>query len=162
LINFMAAFRPGRSRRFRTAANIFSGRKVSLSSPLKILQLVHTLDPSAGGVASAVLALSRGLAKRGHKVEVIALDDPSAGWIRNLDLTVHALGVGVTSYRYSGALMPWLREHGDDYDRVIVNGMWQYLSFATWRRYSRSSIPYYIFPHGMLDPWFKRTFPLKH
>ena len=58
--------------------------------------------------------------------------------------------------------MPWLREHGDDYDCVIVNGIWQYLSFAAWRRYSRSSIPYYIFPHGMLDPWFKRTFPLKH
>jgi glycosyltransferase involved in cell wall biosynthesis len=23
-------------------------------------------------------------------------------------------------------------------------------------------IPYYVFTHGMLDPWFKRTYPLKH
>ncbi len=22
--------------------------------------------------------------------------------------------------------------------------------------------PYFVFPHGMLDPWFKETFPLKH
>jgi glycosyltransferase involved in cell wall biosynthesis len=22
--------------------------------------------------------------------------------------------------------------------------------------------PYFVFPHGMLDPWFKRTYPLKH
>jgi glycosyltransferase involved in cell wall biosynthesis len=36
------------------------------------------------------------------------------------------------------------------------------LSFAAWRRYAGSSIPYYVFPHGMLDPWFKETFPLKH
>jgi len=58
--------------------------------------------------------------------------------------------------------MPWLRQHGGDYDRVIVNGIWQYLSFAAWRYYSGSSIPYFVFPHGMLDPWFKKTFPLKH
>ena len=133
-----------------------------MSSALKILQLVHTLDPSVGGVATSVLALSRGLARRGHKIDIVVLDNPAAAWIKNVDLTVHALGAGRTSYRYSRALLPWLREHGGDYDRVIVNGIWQYLSFAAWRRYAGSSIPYYVFPHGMLDPWFKETFPLKH
>jgi glycosyltransferase involved in cell wall biosynthesis len=129
---------------------------------VKILQLVHTLDPSVGGVAAAVLALSRGLARRGHKIDIVVLDDPSAAWIANVDLNVNALGSGLTSYRYSRALLPWFRQHGGDYDRVIVNGLWQYLSFAAWRRYAGSSIPYYVFPHGMLDPWFKETFPLKH
>jgi len=143
-----------------------------LFSALKILQLVHTLDPSVGGVAAAVLGLSRGLARRGHKIDIVVLDDPStvvADAVRGptpaadeLDLRVHALGSGLTSYRYSRALWPWLRQHGGDYDRVIVNGIWQYLSFAAWRRYAGSSIPYYVFPHGMLDPWFKETFPLKH
>ena len=133
-----------------------------MSSPLKILQLVHTLDPSVGGVASSVLALSRGMTKRGHKTEVVVLDDPSAAWMQDLGVKAHALGSGKGDYRYSSALMPWLRKHGDDYDRVIVNGIWQYLSFAAWRRYAGSSIPYYVFPHGMLDPWFKRSFPLKH
>jgi glycosyltransferase involved in cell wall biosynthesis len=143
-----------------------------LSSPLKILQLVHTLDPSVGGVASSVLALSRGIAKRGHKIDIVVLDDPTANWIKDachaeaerkrVDLNVNALGAGAGSYRYSKALMPWLREHGRDYDHVIVNGIWQNLSFAAWRRYAGSGIPYYVFPHGMLDPWFKKTFPLKH
>ena len=134
---------------------------------LKILQLVHTLDPSVGGVAAAVLALSRGLARRGHKLDVVVLDEPDVvaavadrGPADNI--TVHALGSGLTSYRYSRTLWPWLRQHGGDYDRVVVNGIWQYLSFAAWRRYAGSSIPYYVFPHGMLDPWFKETFPLKH
>ena len=133
-----------------------------MSSALKILQLVHTLDPSVGGVVASVLVLSRGLARRGHNVDIVVLDEPSAAWIKNVDLTVHALGSGLTSYRYSGSLLRWLRKHGGDYDRVIVNGIWQYLSFAAWRRYAGSSIPYYVFPHGMLDPWFKETFPLKH
>ena len=124
--------------------------------------MVHTLDPSVGGVAPALLALSRGLARRGHKIDIVALDDPETPWLAHVDLPVHALGAGTTSYRYSSKLLPWLREHGGEYDCVIVNGLWQYLSFAAWRRFAGSPIPYYVFPHGMLDPWFKRTFPLKH
>lgn len=131
------------------------------SSPLKILQLVHTLDPGVGGVASSVLALSREIARRGHKIDIVTLDDESYG-SHTSHLSIHALGHGMTSYRYSARLLPWLREHGGDYDRVIVNGIWQYLSFAAWKRYAGSNIPYYVFPHGMLDPWFKKTFPLKH
>jgi glycosyltransferase involved in cell wall biosynthesis len=129
---------------------------------LKILQVLPTLDPNAGGVASAVLSLSRGLARRGHKIDIVVLDDPGAPWLADPDLTIHPLGRGLTSYFYSPKLLPWLKKHGGDYDRVIVNGLWQYLSFATWRRFGGSSVPYYVFPHGMLDPWFKRTYPIKH
>lgn len=131
-------------------------------SALKILQLVHTLDPSVGGVAASVLALSQGLARRGHKLDIVVLDDSASSWLADIALPIHALGAGLTSYRYSSKLLPWLKKQGGDYDRVIVNGIWQYLSFAAWRRYAGSSIPYYVFPHGMLDPWFKETFPLKH
>ena len=133
-----------------------------MPSALKILQMVQTLDPSGGGVAAAVFGLNRGLARRGHKIEVVALDDPEAPWLLDVGLPVHALGAGLTSYRYSARLLPWLKKHGGDYDRVMVNGIWQYLSFAAWRRFASSPIPYFVFPHGMLDPWFKETFPLKH
>jgi glycosyltransferase involved in cell wall biosynthesis len=142
------------------------------SSALRILQMVQTLDPRVGGVAPAVLALSRGLSRRGQKVDIVTLDDTSAvagvadadpeSTNAAADLTFHALGRGLTSYRYSANLTKWLRQHGNDYDRVIVNGLWQYLSFAAWRRFGGTSTPYYVFPHGMLDPWFKTTFPLKH
>ena len=113
-------------------------------------------------MAAAVLGLSRGIVKRGHEVEIVALDDPAAPWLANIGLPVHALGVGLTSYRYSSKLLPWLKHNGGNYDKIVVNGIWQYLSFAAWRRYASSTIPYFVFPHGMLDPWFKETFPLKH
>lgn len=129
---------------------------------MKILQLLPTLDPRAGGVAAAVLALSRGMVRRGHDVEIVALDDATSPWLANVDLPIRALGVGAGVYRYSKQLLPWLRENGARYDRVIVNGTWQYPGFAAWRRFAGSDTPYYVFPHGMLDPWFKRTYPLKH
>lgn len=129
--------------------------------------MVQTLDPSVGGVAPAVLSLSRGLARRGHKIDIVTLDDPAAPWLANnsqawTDLTVHALGVGSTRYRYSKQLLPWLRAHGGSYDCVVVNGLWQYMSFAAWRCLHKTATPYFVFPHGMLDPWFKETFPFKH
>ena len=28
--------------------------------------------------------------------------------------------------------------------------------------YKKNGTPYLVFPHGMLDPWFKKSYPLKH
>jgi glycosyltransferase involved in cell wall biosynthesis len=43
----------------------------------------------------------------------------------------------------------------------VIHGLWQYHSYGSYR-VVRGRTPYVVFPHGMLDPWFKRTFPLKH
>jgi len=40
--------------------------------------------------------------------------------------------------------------------------MWQYHSFGTWYALRGSKFKYFIFTHGMLDPWSKRRYPLKH
>ena len=129
---------------------------------LKILQMVRTLDPSTGGVVRAVLLLSGALARAGHEVEIVSLDLPDSPWLGATRHKGRALGASSSTYGYSPNLLPWLREEGGRFDRVIVNGIWQYHSFAAWRRYAESPIPYYVFPHGMLDPWFRRTYPLKH
>jgi glycosyltransferase involved in cell wall biosynthesis len=123
---------------------------------------VQTLNPETGGVARAVTSLSKGLQQHGVEIEIVALDQPGSPWLRDQNLAVHALGQGLTNYRYSHALPKWLKEHGNKFDCVILHGIWQHHSFAVWRRFHKTAIPYFVFPHGMLDPWFKRTFPLKH
>ena len=72
------------------------------------------------------------------------------------------LGPPHFGYAYNSRLVPWLRAHHGDYDAAVVNGIWQYHSFAAWRALRQSNTPYVIFTHGMLDPWFKRQYPLKH
>ena len=59
-------------------------------------------------------------------------------------------------------LVPWLKKHGRDYDAIVVNGIWEYHSFGAWRALHDMDVPYFVFTHGMLDPWFKQTYPLKH
>ncbi len=124
--------------------------------------MVQTLDPRSGGVARAVVLLSEAMDAQGHNVQIASLDEPGSEHVHATALQVHPLGRGSHGYGYSPHLAPWLKQHGGSFDCVIVNGLWQYSGLAAWRRYSRSSVPYYVFPHGMLDPWFKRTYPRKH
>jgi len=102
------------------------------------------------------------LAQLGHSAEIVTLDDPHREFLRSFPLTVYALGPSRGSYAYNSKLAPWLMAHGRDYDAVFIHGVWQYHSYAARRALRKVGVPYYVFTHGMLDPWFKRTYPLKH
>ena len=129
---------------------------------MRVLRSIHTLNPVVGGPIESVKQSSVALAGRGHCVEIISLDGPANPWIRESPVPVHALGPGGGSYGYAPGFAPWIREHRAQYDAVIVHGIWQYSSLGVWRALRGTSTPYFVFPHGMLDPWFNRTYPLKH
>ncbi len=129
---------------------------------MKILQVLSSLDPKGGGPVESVRQASHELQKSHHRVEVVTLDDPKEAFIGSFPMTVHAVGPSSTGYGYNANLVPWLRNHASEYDAVIVHGLWQYHGFGTWRALHKSKVSYYVFSHGMLDPWFKREYPLKH
>ena len=110
----------------------------------------------------AVKQSSSILISRGHRVEIICLDAPSDPWIRQYPVKVHALGPGRGGYGYAPRFTRWIKGRHAEYDAVIVHGLWQYSSFGVWRALRGTTTPYFVFPHGMLDPWFNRTYPLKH
>ena len=129
---------------------------------MKILRSIHTVNPALGGPIESVKQSSAALARRGHNVEIVSLDVPSDPWVNDAPVPVHALGPGRGSYGYTPRFSDWIAERRVNYDAIIVHGVWQYSSFGVWRAVAGSSTPYFVFPHGMLDPWFKRTYPLKH
>jgi glycosyltransferase involved in cell wall biosynthesis len=129
---------------------------------MKILRSIHSLNPAIGGPMEAVKQSSAILSSRGHRVEIICLDLPSDPWIRQYPVTVHAIGPGRGGYGYVPRFTRWIKDRHAEYDAVIVHGLWQYNSFGVWRALRGTATPYFVFPHGMLDPWFNRTYPLKH
>ena len=129
---------------------------------VKILHIIHSANPSAGGPIEGIKQLVSVKIKMGLKVEMVCLDSPDAPWLENFPIKVHALGPSYSSYGYCPRLIPWLKAHCHEYAFVIVNGIWQYHSFSARRVLNRAGIPYFVFTHGMLDPWFKRHYPLKH
>lgn len=129
---------------------------------MKILRSIHTVNPALGGPIESVRQSSAALASRGHLVEIVTLDKPDDLWVRDFAAPVHALGPGLGGYGYAPRFSDWIKERQAEFDAVVVHGLWQYSSFGVWRALRGSVTPYFVFPHGMLDPWFKRTYPLKH
>ncbi len=131
---------------------------------MKILHIIRSCDPKAGGPIEGVTQLSKCYKELGHQLTVVTLDFDDADFVKNQTLfEVFALGSGKKStYGYSKKLIPWLTLHCHEYDVIVINGIWQYHSFAAHRVLIKAKKPYYIFTHGMLDPWFKRAYPLKH
>lgn len=129
---------------------------------MKILHVINSVNPAGGGPIEGVKQLAEVNQPLGHTIEVASADAPDAAFARDFHLPVHLLGPGSLKYRYSPRIVPWLRENAKNYDVVIVNGIWQYHSFAAWRSLRHTGTPYVVFTHGMLDPWFNKTYPLKH
>ena len=135
---------------------------------MRILQVISSVNPAGGGPIEGIKQLSHVLvADLGHTTEVTSMDDPKAPWLNDFPLQHYALGSNTahsksSQYNFTPALTSWLRARAKDYDAVIVHGLWQYHSFAVWRALHNSNVPYFVFTHGMLDPWFKHAYPLKH
>jgi glycosyltransferase involved in cell wall biosynthesis len=98
----------------------------------------------------------------GHEVEVASVDLPESIVGFNFPAKVHGLGPGKGVYGYSRNASEWFKRHVHEYDVVFLNCIWEYSTLAAYRALAGSGTPYAVFTHGMLDPYFKREFPLKH
>jgi glycosyltransferase involved in cell wall biosynthesis len=129
---------------------------------VNILHVISSANPRGGGPIEGVQQLGMTLVGSGHRVEIASLDSPDAPYLKHSSLPVHPLGPATLAYAFSDRFIPWIRANRSQYDAVIVNGIWQFHSFGAWSALHNSSTPYVLFTHGMLDPWFKRQYPLKH
>jgi glycosyltransferase involved in cell wall biosynthesis len=129
---------------------------------MRILHVINSVNPAGGGPIEGVRQLAAVNRDYGHIVEVASTDAPDRPYLNSLGIPVYALGPGSMKYSYCSRLVPWLKNNVKNYDIVVVNGLWQYHSLAVWRVLRGGDLPYVVFTHGMLDPWFKKAYPLKH
>jgi glycosyltransferase involved in cell wall biosynthesis len=129
---------------------------------VRLLHVIASVDPRGGGPPEGLRQYCLCAARLGHVFEVASLDPPGATCVEAFPARVHALGPPRTAYWYGAAARPWLDDNVARYDAVLVHGLWSYHVYAAWRACRRARVPHYVFTHGMLDPWFKRRYPLKH
>lgn len=129
---------------------------------MKILRVIPSINPVGGGPMEGARRIDARLTRLGHTIEVVCLDKPGEDFASSYPVQVHALGPAYLGYGYSPRLLPWLRANHQRFDAVIVNGLWQYHGLAAWQALAGKETPYFVFTHGMLDPWFKAQYPIKH
>jgi glycosyltransferase involved in cell wall biosynthesis len=117
--------------------------------------VIRSADPSYGGPLAGVRETARELNRRGHTVHILTLDGPHSPAIQDIDVPLFAAGSSYLSYGYAPRLKPWLRSNASRYDAIILNGIWEYSSVGSWRALRKAGVPYFLYTHGMLDPWFE-------
>jgi glycosyltransferase involved in cell wall biosynthesis len=128
---------------------------------MKILHCLDSIDPAFGGPVEAARQFAR-FRQPGTEVEVLTLDDEVSAWSAAWPVRVHAIGKGYSIFRYNPDLVTWLNIRHKEYDAVVVHGLFRYNLVGTWQALRGTACPYYVIPHGMLNPWFKARYPLKH
>jgi glycosyltransferase involved in cell wall biosynthesis len=129
---------------------------------MRMLRVIGSLDPADGGPSEGLRLSTAALARLGCVTEVATVDEPGSAFLANCDFKVHAFGGRAKLWSFSPCLLTWLRAHASDYDVVIQHGLWNFTAFASGHAMRRSHTPYLVFTHGMLDPWFRENYPLKH
>lgn len=126
-----------------------------------MLHVLHSLNPADGGPTEGQRQVCACYASTGDSAEVVTLDAPDAPWLDRWSVPVHALG-GIGKYGWTPRLPDWLRHNRERFSGVFVHGLWQWQGAGTRLGLRGSRTPYFIFPHGMLDPWFRKAWPLRH
>jgi glycosyltransferase involved in cell wall biosynthesis len=144
-------------------------------APLRIMHIICSADPLSGGPIEGAQRLGEVWRSMGHVQHLVTMDPPDAPYIKECSSPVIALGAPGAlrrsnfgplnrwrGFSYSPGAVDWIRRNARDYDVAVVSGLWNYATMAARRALVGGNLPYLVFTHGMLDPWFKQHYPLKH
>jgi glycosyltransferase involved in cell wall biosynthesis len=129
---------------------------------LRILHIVQSVNPEGGGPIEAVRQVGHAHRALGDTLQIASLDPPGAPYLAFPEVPVEPLLLGWIDRFFPLSLLRWVRDHHRHFDAVVVNGIWDFHLLAAYLAVRDTGTPFYVFPHGMLDPWFRRRYPLKH
>lgn len=128
---------------------------------LNILHVSQSVNPRNGGPIEGIRQQASAHAKFGHSVEIVCLDRAGSDFLDFPQVKVYTLSNSDNYFR-NFSLYKWLLKNVQYYDAVIVDGVWGFHLLAASLAAKCQDVPYFVFTHGMLDPWFKFRYPLKH
>jgi glycosyltransferase involved in cell wall biosynthesis len=129
---------------------------------MRLLSVITSLNPAHGGPVACAVQLQRNSTKLGHTFDIATLDNPNCPWINKLPFTPACLGKpGRDTTILQPALINFLKREQPKYDGIILHGIWTFPNVAMRLAWDKR-LPYAVFSHGMLDPYFIKNFPLKH
>jgi glycosyltransferase involved in cell wall biosynthesis len=130
---------------------------------MKVLHVIGSLSPREGGPPEMTRQLARSYAESGNSIEVLCQDPPGSAFLKDVPCPVHALGQRLIGrYGFSPRLWSWLSNNVNRFDAIVMQGIWTFPGVAVRANARKAGVPYAVFPHGALDPWFNRKYPFKH
>ena len=133
---------------------------------MKLLHIISGSSPESGGPIQGIRNYHEASNMLGIERTVVCFENQAdlKSWNFPNSLKLVGLGNANNLWQRNSVLITWLKNNLLDYDCVVVNGIWTYHSYATWKVVSffkkqtlSQKLPkVYVMPHGMLDPWFQK------
>lgn len=129
---------------------------------VEIFQFIDSLRIAKGGPVQTAFLLRRTLARHRIRSTLVTLDCDA-------DLPTSARGAPIM--RIDGAIPFFsaiveldrlVARQNDSLPLFVLHGLWSPYTIALGVLLRRRRIPYVVFPHGMLDPVFRRLYPFRH
>ncbi|MFD1949606.1 glycosyltransferase [Sphingomonas arantia] len=133
----------------------------------RILRIITSADLHGGGPIEGARRFAEVWARDGHRQDLLTLDAPGERFLTDYPGEIFSVGPPrgrslLNRYRYAPDMVPWLKANVGNYDAVIVSGLWRYMARGAMKALAGGPVPYFVFTHGMLDPWFKQSAPAKN
>ena len=129
---------------------------------MKLLHVIQSVNPKHGGPIEGVRQQAREHILNKNLVDIASLDSVDDLFLAFPNTPVYPCKSTFLDNIFPVTLYKWLKFNHADYDAIFLDGIWGFHLLASWLALIKTSTPYYVFTHGMLDPWFKKTYPIKH
>jgi glycosyltransferase involved in cell wall biosynthesis len=130
--------------------------------PCKVLHVIPALAPRYGGPSTAAVGMCRALIQAGVPALIATTDADGQGRLAVPTGQIESYAgvpviffprVASESFKWSGPLEAWLKDHVRDFDLVHAHAVFSHSSLAAGRACQASGVPYVVRPLGTLDPW---------
>jgi len=131
---------------------------------LRLLHVIASMAPEAGGPPVVCAGLADAFAANGHSVTIATIADPTHVALTPAVTLVSFPQDVRTRYLHSRRLNDWLQAHIRDFDLVHLHSVWQFPTFAAARACWHNDEPYVVLLNGMLDKYVvhQKSHWLKH
>jgi glycosyltransferase involved in cell wall biosynthesis len=129
---------------------------------MKVLHIIASVRKESGGPVEGLTQSVIYRQSLGQYIEVLTLDPYNAEFLNEFPCKVTGVGPAPKKYGYTPKFKQWIVDNADRFDVVVIHGLWNHASVGGWQGCVKSNLPYVLFTHGMMDPWFKKAYPLKH
>lgn len=130
----------------------------------RVLHVIQSFHPKSGGPPEGVRQLIDYFHSQQHPsvvIDVASLDHPSFIDCELVEGRVFPQKKYMFDNLFPFSLFIWLCRYSRNYDRIIVDAVWDWHLLVVFLSFLFTRIPYAVFTHGHLDPWFNKRYKLK-
>lgn len=123
---------------------------------MKVLHILDSVNPDQGGPLAFALNMAKERARHGHSSVFVSTDPADSSWLQDFPYPI------ILATKSRKGVERAVNEACATCDVAVVQGLWNTAVIGGYAALRKNAVPWVLYPHGMLDPYFKKIKPIKN